>query len=258
MGIITPAPGVLGGCSLLTAVEFICLVHLIVCIVIVSTASSVTSVDYAGVRISGYMQCINAAWFLAGIPVIIVGGVGAVFRVAFQLKVYLAYLVVTFFVVLFWLGVLIIYGNACNTILPTSGQYKKQALMVCQAGNGMVIFWMLVLVGVVAGSIYLVWSMLQYVNQRLLTELLRYQEPWENVAALADDWAAIEAKDRLQSQLQQQAPIMSPYDLQQRYGTSQVVGGWFNDPLKVQNPANYAPPGATTWHPQSYQGPKNF
>jgi len=254
MGIITPAPGVLGGFSLLTAVEFICSVHLIVCMVIVASASSVTSVDYGGVRISGYMQCVNAAWFLAGMPLIIVGGVGAVFRVEFQLKVYLAYLVATFFVVLSWLGVVVMYGNACNAIKPKSGLYKKQALMVCQAGNGMVIFWMLVLVGVVAGSIYLVWSMLQYVKNRLLTELLRYQEPWENAAALADDWATIEAKDRYQSQLQQQAPIMSPYDLQQRYGTSQVVGGWFNDPLKVQNPADMAPPGTTTWHPQSYQG----
>lgn len=250
MGIITPAPGVLGGCSLLTAVELICLAHLIVCIIIVATASSITSVDYAGVRISGYMQCVNAAWFLLGIPMIIVGGVGAVFRVTFQIQVYLAYLCGTFFVTLFWLGVFIIYGNACNTIQPTSGQYKKQALIVCQAGNGMVIFWMLVLVGIVAGAIYLVWSMLQYVKTRLLNELLRYQEPWECVAALSDDMAAQEAKDRLQSQVLQQAPIMSPYNLQQRYGTTQSVNGWFNDPLKVQNPAEMHPPGASMWTPQ--------
>jgi len=238
MAMVTPAPAVLGGCSLLTAVEFVCLVHLITCIVIVSMASSVTSVDYAGVRISGYMQCINAAWFLLGIPIIIVGGVGALFRVEGQLKAYLAYLVGTLFVVIIWLGIFIRYGNACNTIQPTSGQYKKQALMVCQASNGMVIFWMLVLVGIVAGAIYLVWSMLEYVKNRLFTELLRYQEPWESVAALADDAAEDEAKERRFTALNAH-----------RYGgTAYAPSGYFNDPLKVRQ-MSAADDKVPAWNP---------
>jgi len=230
---LTPAPGVLGGCSLLTAVQLICLTHLLTCIIIVSLASSVTSVDYAGVRISGFMQCINAAWFLAGIPAIIIGGVGAVFRVEAQLKLYLAYLVGTLFVVIGWLAVFVRYGNACNTIQPTSGQYKKQALMVCQASNGMAIFWMLVLVGIVAGAIYLVWSMLEYVKKRLYTELIRYQEPWEAVVSLADDAAENEAKERRFIAMKQQ---------QQLYGgTARAPDGYFNDPLKVQQLSNQVP-----------------
>lgn len=196
MALIQPAPGVLGGCTLLTAVELICFFHLIVCIVFVATASSVTNVDIAGVRISGYMQCINAAWFLLGIPLIIIGGVGAVFRVEAQLKVYMAYLVGTLAVVIIWLGIFISYGSACTTIQPTSGQYKRQALMVCQASNGMIIFWMLVLIGIVAGALYLVWSFCEYIRKRIATELLRYQEPWESVAMLADDAAEEEAKQR--------------------------------------------------------------
>jgi len=231
MGLITPAPGVLGGCSLLTAVEGICLVHLITCIAVVSMASSTTSIDYAGVRISGYMQCINAAWFLLGIPMIIIGGVGAVFRVEFQLKVYLGYLVGTLFVVMAWLGVFVRYGNACNTIQPTSGAYKKQALMVCQASNGMVIFWMLVLVGIVAGAVYLVWSMAEYVKSRLLVELLRYQEPWEAVASLADDAAENEAKERRFTALNAH-----------RYGgTAYAPDSYLNNPLKVQQLSNQLP-----------------
>lgn len=238
MGLITPAPGVVGGCSLLSACELICLAHLIVCIIVVASTSSTTSTDMAGVRISGYMQCVNAAWFLLGIPLVIIGGVGMVFRVEAQIRAYMWYLCGTFFVTLFWLGIFIIYGNACNTIQPTSGQYKKQALMVCQAGNGMVIFWMLVAVGIVAGAIYLVWSMLQYTRQRVLNELLRYQEPWQAVTQLGDDYAAMEAKARFGQQQQMQAPIPSPYNLNQRYGSTQVpMQGWFNDPLKVQAPA---------------------
>lgn len=228
---LAPAPGTLGGCSLLTAVELICLANLITCIVIVSMASSTTSIDYAGVRISGYLQCMNAAWFLLGVPLVIIGGVGAVFRVETQIKAYLVYLVGTMFVVIAWLGIFITYGNACNTIQPTSGQYKKQALMVCQASNGMVIFWMLVLVGVVAGAIYLVWSMLEYVRSRVQTELLRYQEPWQAAAALADDAAENVAKERQFSAL----------NMHRYGGVSNAPEGYFNDPLRIQQLSNQVP-----------------
>jgi len=231
MGLVSPAPGVLGGCSLLTAVEGICLVHLITCIVFVATASSINSIDVAVVRISGYMQCINAAWFLLGIPMIIVGGVGAVFRVEAQLKAYIAYLVGTLAVTIIWLAIFVAYGNACNTIQPASGGYKKQALLVCQASNGMVIFWMLVLVGIVSGAIYLVWSMMVYVRARLLTELLRYQEPWQAVASLADDAAENEAKAA-------QFTAANAY----RYGANAYAPqGYGNDPLKAQQMSNQVP-----------------
>lgn len=241
---LTPAPAVLGGCSLLTAVELICLVHLILCIVVIGTASSVSSVDYAGVRVSGFMQCLNGAWFLLGIPFIIVGGVGSVFRVAHQIEAYLAYLVGTFCVTVAWLGIFIRYGNACNTIQPTSGQYKKQALMICQASNGMAIFWMLVLLGVVAGAVYLVWSMLQYVNTRVATELLRYQEPWESASALADDTAM---------ELVKQRQFLAHH--QKRSG-AWAPNAYLNDPLKISKLSNEVP--AWTAQPVRMQGAENW
>jgi len=193
MAAFAPAPGALGGCSLLTAVEILCLVHLIVCIVTIALASSVNPVDYAGVRISPFLQCLNAAWFLLGIPIIIMGGVGAVFRVAFQLKVYLYYLSATLFVAIGWFFVFFKYGNTCTTIQPRSSAFKQEATLVCQASNAMVLFWMLMLVGIVSVAMYVVWSMKEYVNQRQKTELLRYQEPWQTVAALADEMAEGEA-----------------------------------------------------------------
>jgi hypothetical protein len=210
MAVLKPAPGVLGGVSLLTAIEFICLVHLIICLVFVCSASSTTSVDVAGVRVSGFFQCVNAAWFLLGIPLIIIGGVGAVFRVDKQLQAYLVYLWATLFVAIAWLFIFLRYGNACNTIQPLSGKYKKQALMVCQASNGMAIFWMLVVTGVLLGSIYLVWSMIQYVKERHVTELLRYQEPWEAVTMLSDDSAENLAKERRNLQQMKEQHFFDP------------------------------------------------
>mmetsp|Transcript_70495 Transcript_70495/g.129123 ORF Transcript_70495/g.129123 Transcript_70495/m.129123 type:complete len:256 (+) Transcript_70495:80-847(+) len=228
MGVIAAAPGALGGCSLLTAVELLCLVHMIVCIGIVCGASSVDAVNFAGLRISPFMQCFNGMWFLLGIPTIIVGGVGALFRVESHLKVYLAYLVGTMCVALGWLLLFFMYGNACNTVQPVGGQYKSQALVVCQASNGMVIFWMLVLIVIVGGASYVVWSMLEYVKRRHVTELLRYQEPWEAVVAQADEAAKQHAADRLASN--------TGYEK----FASWTPEGYFINPYKPTMPATWA------------------
>lgn len=235
MSVITPAPGVIGGISLLTAVEFICAVHLIICIAVISMVS-LNSVDYAGVRISGYFQCMIAAWCLLGIPMTIIGGVGAVFRVEKQLKAYLWYLVGTMVVVFILLGIMLRYGSACSTIQPMSAEYKSQALMVCQASNGMIIFWMLVVCGLIAGAIYLVWSMMQYVQNRLLTELLRYQEPWQAAVQLADDAAEAEAREHRFTAFQQQRLA------------STAPGAFFYNPDKITQPSNQVPI-ASSMHP---------
>merc|ERR1712176_937792 len=99
----------------------------------------------------GYMQCMTAAWCLIGIALIIIGGVGAVLRVDWQIKAYLVYLVATLFVIVLWICIFLRFGNACNVLEPT-----------CQSSNGMTIFMMLVLFGIVLGCVYLVWSMLEY------------------------------------------------------------------------------------------------
>lgn len=186
MPVVKPAPGVVGGVSLLTVVELICAIHLCACLFIVCSASSVKPVDVAGVRVSGYMQCMTAAWFLIGMPFIIIGGVGSVLRVDWQIKAYWMYLIATLFVIILWIFIFLRWGDACNTLEKT-----------CESSNGMAIFMMLVLFGIVMGCIYLVWSMLEYVKNRHMTELLRYQEPWEAMAMLEDDAAEELAKEKV-------------------------------------------------------------
>merc|ERR1711908_145987 len=53
---------------------------------------------------------------------------------------------------------------------------------------------LVLMLGVMFG-LYLVWSCKEYIKRRLETELIRYQEPWQMVAALADDVAAEEARE---------------------------------------------------------------
>mmetsp|Transcript_97956 Transcript_97956/g.297382 ORF Transcript_97956/g.297382 Transcript_97956/m.297382 type:complete len:223 (+) Transcript_97956:81-749(+) len=193
MGLLTPAPSVLGACSLTAAVELVCAVHLAICVGIISSVSSEHSVVSAGVEISPVFQCITAAWCLLGIPLIIHGGVGAVYYVEAHLFYYLLYLAGTLAWAVAWVAVFVRFGNTCSTLQPTNGA-KSEASFVCGVSNGLVIFWMLALIGAVVGSMYLVWSMKEYAKRRTETELIRYQEPWQMVQSLADEAAAEEAK----------------------------------------------------------------
>merc|ERR1719502_1655535 len=93
----------------------ICAIHFITCLYIIFNADSTDSVDIGGVRISPYMQCINASWFLLGIPIIIVGGVGACYRVESQLKAYLYYMVGTLLITVAWLLIFMYFGVQCST-----------------------------------------------------------------------------------------------------------------------------------------------
>lgn len=217
---ITPAPTVLGGLSLTAAVELICAIHLITCVIVISQASSVDVVTVGGIKISPTMQCVSAAWFLLGIPVVIHGGVGAVYRVESHLTAYMMYLLGSLVVVAGWTAAFIKYGNTCATLQPTGTPGSTvTASFVCGISNGMVVFWLLVVIGLVAGSAYLVWSMAEYARKRMETELIRYQEPFQAVQTLADDIAMEQAAGMQAAYMPSKfAPTMQQYGGMQNYG----------------------------------------
>jgi len=193
MGVVTPAPNVLGMCSLTAAVEMVCLVNLCVSIVAISSVDSAHAMTVSGVDISPEMQCITAAWFLIGIPLSVYAGVGALYRVESHLNVYAIYLIGTIIVLLFWVCVLLKYSSGCNTFQPTSP--LQPATFACGAAHALTIFWLLVGVLFVIFALYLIWSKRDWIQKRFETDLIRYQEPWQMVASLADDVAAEEARE---------------------------------------------------------------
>jgi len=195
MGLLSPAPTVLGACSLTAAVETVCAVHLCVCITIMASVDSAQAVVMAGVEVSPAFQCLTAAWCLLGVPIIIHGGIGAVYCVEGHLATYLMYLFGTFAWAVACTALFLRYGNTCSSLHPTTNDGRSTASMVCGVSNGMVIFWMLALLGLIIAGAYLVWSMKEYCKTRLEMELIRYQEPWQVVQALADDVAAEQAME---------------------------------------------------------------
>lgn len=214
MGIITPAPNVIGGLSLTAAVELLCAAHLLVCLTVVAQVSSVESITVGGLRVSPTNQCITAAWFLLGVPMIIHGGVGAVYRVESHLTAYMTYLLGCVALAMVWAAAFVRYGNTCTTLQPDRGSAKAVSF-VCGITNAMVIFWLVLIVVMVAGAAYLVWSMAEYIRKRTETELLRYREPYQMIQTLADDIAMEQAADMQSAYQAKFVPPMPQYSEQQ-------------------------------------------
>lgn len=241
MVLLTPAPSVLGACSLTAAVQLVCAVHLCVCIGILASVSSDRPIMAAGVEISGGYQCITGAWFLLGVPLIVHGGFGAVYYVESNLTIYMAYLAGTLVWAVAWIVIFVEYGNTCSTLQP-GPDALAQASFVCGVSNGMVVFWMLALVGLIVAALYLVWSMREWAKRRLEAELIRYQEPWQMVQSLADDVAAEHA---LEFKALSQAHVLAPR------GQGWGLGG----PSGFATPLHPMSPGYGIQMPGSWQPP---
>merc|ERR1711908_170654 len=90
-----------------------------------------------------------------------------------------------------WIFILLKYSSGCATSQTTTGT----ASFACGVNNAMVIFWMVVGFMGIFFALYLVWSKIDYSKKRLEMDLIRYQEPWQMVASLADDVAEEEARE---------------------------------------------------------------
>jgi len=195
MGVLAPPPTVLGVASLTFVVELFCAIHLCVCIAVICSADSVQSAKWGGVEVSPLMRCINAAWFLLGIPVIIHASIGVLYRVESHVKVYILYLVGTWIAIAVWTMVFMSFGSTCE---PAG---LNEAVLVCGITNGISIFWMLVVLVLVSVMVFLVWTTYDYIHERHETELLRLQEPWKMISRMAEDSKAGEIRQMVEAQV---------------------------------------------------------
>jgi len=193
MGVIAPAPPVLGTCSIVALLEALCAVHLVVSIIFVCLVDSIHATTVVGVEIDPLLQSFWGTWCLIGIPVIIYSGIGILYHVESHLNVYIAYLLGTLVWGIVWIWFFETEADSCWTDQPTGTD--KTATYVCGLDEGVLILWGLILLGLNLVTLYLAWSAKVYIRERLETELIRYAEPWRMVNALSEDIAAEEARE---------------------------------------------------------------
>lgn len=190
--VLAKVPSAVCGTSLTNAFEIACLAHLLICIAFVTSCSSAKPLDLGGAKITPLLQCLNATWCLVGVPLIILAGVSAIYRMATYLTLYFLYLVATLVMTLVWLFAFLKIGFVCETTqpilqsisppTPTTGiAYSPNgATFSCGMIDGVIVMFLALLVGFLCFSIYLVWAVNAQVVKRCGLELMRYREPWQS------------------------------------------------------------------------------
>lgn len=139
----------------------------------IAVASSIEPIMISGVEISPFAQICNAAWSLIGIPIIIGAGVGMLYRMEAQVKMYFNYMVASFFGALFWWSSFLFSGSICSTVVNRDVQRMGSAF-VCGFTDTFVFFWMLLVLVILLYCIFMVWSAAQEVKESSYPNLMRY------------------------------------------------------------------------------------
>eukprot|EP00442_Polarella_glacialis_P029987 CAMPEP_0115118522 /NCGR_PEP_ID=MMETSP0227-20121206/44542_1 /TAXON_ID=89957 /ORGANISM="Polarella glacialis, Strain CCMP 1383" /LENGTH=210 /DNA_ID=CAMNT_0002519809 /DNA_START=64 /DNA_END=696 /DNA_ORIENTATION=- len=185
---LQPAPAVIGPISLVAAVGLFCLTHLAIILTVIGRVSSKDSMEVAGVDISPQMQCSMGAFCLLGVPIIIHGCLGAIYRVPSHLHAYTNYLFASLLVAAVWFGIFASIEQGCKTVKSLNG--AEMETMVCGLPNTVTFMTLFIFMIIICIAIYMVWSMQEQIKKRLETDLFKYQEPYLLQQELADEAAA--------------------------------------------------------------------
>eukprot|EP00746_Dinoflagellata_sp_MGD_P014116 gnl/MRDRNA2_/MRDRNA2_130789_c0_seq1.p1 gnl/MRDRNA2_/MRDRNA2_130789_c0~~gnl/MRDRNA2_/MRDRNA2_130789_c0_seq1.p1 ORF type:complete len:346 (-),score=48.19 gnl/MRDRNA2_/MRDRNA2_130789_c0_seq1:91-1083(-) len=146
------------GCiSLLVGIEIICLCHLLVNLALIANTSALETKNTLGLRLSPYVQVWNCMWALFGIPIIIAGGVGMLYRIESHLRLYMWYLIWSlissmFFTVFWFMG-----GRACKQISDEDFRSAGEGI-VCGGSISVVLTGLLWCWWIQAYCLFIVWS----------------------------------------------------------------------------------------------------
>lgn len=171
------APLCCGVFSLLVGVELICLVNLLVAIFVIATCSSVVPVSFGNIVISPNVQIMVAAWAAVGIPLVVGAGVGIVYRIEVFLKTYLWYLVTTIAVEGLFFIKFLISGSVCSTFAPRDLE-RLGTTFVCGITDTFALFWGLIVIGISAYFVYVIWAAQMDIKKGYWPELMKYRDAW--------------------------------------------------------------------------------
>lgn len=182
-----PSVMILGAVSIQTATGIAALVQIVVCVFFIASVDSNHPVSWGGARISPLAQTMNAAFYLLGLPVIIYGMIGVLYQVTHMVKTYWYYtlahllLIFSYFFIIIWFGEV----DDSGTSQFIAGLARSLAILIGA-----------LLLLIVAGVSYLVWSMWKLLVTFDEEVLRNMQAPFSAVVKMADELAEEEAKSR--------------------------------------------------------------
>jgi hypothetical protein len=119
-------------------------------------------------------------WAFIGIPVAISAGVAALYRYEMPLRAFVAYGIVSFFLLVGVPMYMLASGSLCDSVVTPEVQRMGSAF-VCGFTDSLTFFWTLIFGAVDAYLIYVVWSAAEEVGEAPYPELMKYSEALKNV-----------------------------------------------------------------------------
>lgn len=153
-------------------VRVVIVIHALICLFIISTASSIVELRFGGVVVSPEIQVALAAWCVLGISIIVGAWVGINGRHDFPLQVYVYYSLVNFLL----LCALFFFLIETSTECVTSGDRTAQRVgLSLTCGMTMVLAFvaLLAVIAIAAYAIYLCWHLQESLKQEELDEVVR-------------------------------------------------------------------------------------
>lgn len=138
-------PKIFGSLPVSTGVYGVCIIHLFLCILILSYIVVGTPLNLEGVIVSPILQWIYGAFTLLSIVTIICAGVGALYHIENHLSVYSWILLMSTLIDVVLFALFLIYGKSC-TREHVQAQYHVVSTVYCAARDGMVLLCLTLLV----------------------------------------------------------------------------------------------------------------
>mmetsp|Transcript_18200 Transcript_18200/g.42351 ORF Transcript_18200/g.42351 Transcript_18200/m.42351 type:complete len:370 (+) Transcript_18200:93-1202(+) len=213
---LRPSATCCGCASLLVGVEVICLLTLIAQISTIALCSSDEPMYVASIRVPPFVQVLLASWAFAGIPLVILAGVGALYRIESNLRIFVVWLLISLLVevaVPIWF---LVSGQLCGALVSQQVQRLGNA-MACTFTDTFVFFWTLIAAIVHLYMVYVVWSAAEEIGASPYPELLKYadklasyQEPRAPEGPYPVNERAVPSKPVQFAPVQTQAPPPAP------------------------------------------------
>jgi len=161
------------GCSLLVGVEVACCISLIINVSLIAVCSSTEPLNISGIIIPPEVQVFAASWAFAGVPIVVVAGVGVLHRIEQAVRLYFYYMCASFVVSLivpFWF---VVTNSLCDLVVHPDLQSQGTAF-VCGFAQTFVVTWALMLALIQCYTIFIIWSACEDIAKNPYPELNRY------------------------------------------------------------------------------------
>jgi len=200
------------GASLLVGVEVTCLVTLLVQIVIIAACSSVERLQILGVIFAPGVQVLAASWAFVGIPIVVAAGVGALYRIEENLRVFFYYMTASMVLsamAIFWI---LTHESFCDEVVAHEIR-RIGSTFVCGFTDALVLTW-----GLIGGmlhtyQLYIIWSLAEDIALAPYPELMRYSDALGSIRVPSPPVGADPASDYAvpEPELAWDTPVASGY-----------------------------------------------